>query len=518
MNGSFAQRRGWLAVVALAAATLALWISDAAQAAALEGGIEQHVRAATFEVVQLKPPEGDVQYQRPLPMDLIPYQERNDQYRSIGTAFAIGPNRYVTASHVLLIGLGSQFGAPSLRDAAGKVYAIDQVLKFSDHEDYAVFSLKSQPPGVQPLATGEHPKANDTVFAVGNALGEGIVIRDGVFTSDTPEEMSGAWQWLRFSAAASPGNSGGPLVDQQGRVIGVVLRKSQAENLNYALPISRLLADPEGMGRLDGRTPVRLMVLPDAAETDEVHEQFQLPLDLLAFYHTVLERTESNLSAAEARLIGNNTSRLFPHGDGSDALLHQAPGSPFPRFVSMRQDGQWAINVTRPQVMQLPANGSMRIANGVIRLSAPDDVPLAKLYGDSKLLMDLVLQDYPLQRNVGGEQVRVTSLGKAQELGSYTDAWGRIWQVRSWSVPYLDVALSALCLPTPEGYDIILRPTRSGISRRRAQARGAADRLSVPDTAGLARALAGVSGDSRCTAARAGGRQADDRSGQVRAL
>lgn len=460
MNRDFAVRGLWRAALILGCSALGL--VGIAHGAALDASAEQRVRAGTFEVVQLKPAEGAIEYERPLPMDLIPFQQRNDKYRSIGTAFAIAPNRYVTASHVLQLGMGSQFGPPALRDAAGHVYEIDQVFKYSDREDYAVFSLKQQPARVRTLAAGDHPKANDTVFAVGNALGEGVVIRDGVYTSDTPEEMNGDWQWLRFSAAASPGNSGGPLVDQQGHVLGVVLRKTEAENLNYALPISRLLSDADGTGRLEGRRSVRLVVLPSAAETDEVHEQFLLPLPLQQLYQTVSKLTNTDLQKAQTRLIANNSARLFPHGDNSDAQLHQAPGSPFPRFVRMRQDGQWAVQQNNPPVMQLGANGFMRTLNGIVRLRAPDDVPLTKLYGDSKLLMDLVLKGFPLQRNVGGEQVRVTSLGKAEDLGSYTDAWGRSWQIRSWDVPYADLKLAALCLPTPEGYDLVLLPLPSG--------------------------------------------------------
>src|SRR5215469_15392649 len=93
---------------------------------------QQRVRAATFEVVQLKPDEGAVTYERPLPMELLPYQQRVDKYRSIGTAFAIGPNRFVTAGHVISLGTNSQYGPPALRDAAGMVYPIDQVIKYSD--------------------------------------------------------------------------------------------------------------------------------------------------------------------------------------------------------------------------------------------------------------------------------------------------------------------------------------------------------------------------------------------------
>jgi serine protease Do len=40
----------------------------------LDPSIQQQIFAATFEVVQLKPPEGGVTYERVLPMDLIPYQ------------------------------------------------------------------------------------------------------------------------------------------------------------------------------------------------------------------------------------------------------------------------------------------------------------------------------------------------------------------------------------------------------------------------------------------------------------
>src|SRR5271170_2156738 len=95
-----------------------------ARAADLSSSVQQLIRAATFEVVQLKPSDGEVTYDRPPPLELIPYQQRIDKYRSIGTAFAIGPNRYVTAAHVIDLGIGSQFGPPALRDTSGKVYEV----------------------------------------------------------------------------------------------------------------------------------------------------------------------------------------------------------------------------------------------------------------------------------------------------------------------------------------------------------------------------------------------------------
>ena len=46
---------------------------------------------------------------------------------------------------------------------------------------------------------------------------------------------------IRYSAAASPGNSGGPLLNLAGEVVGIVTKKSSNENLNYALPIQEFI-------------------------------------------------------------------------------------------------------------------------------------------------------------------------------------------------------------------------------------------------------------------------------------
>jgi len=436
-------------------------LEAAATAAALDTGVQQRIRAATFEVVQKKPDDGPVTYDRPLPLELIPYQQRIDNYRSIGTAFAIGANRYVTASHVFTLGSGSQFGPPELRDASGNVYDIDRVWKFSDREDFVEFSLRAEPKGVETLEIGPPPALNDAVFAVGNALGEGVVIRDGVYTSDTPEEESGEWKWLRFSAAASPGNSGGPLVDQAGRVIGVVLRKSESENLNYALPIERVTAMREGEGRLAGRAPIRFPIF-DASETLEVRESLTLPQSPADLYAQLRKITIEKIELAQHALLDHNHERLFPNGPKSSQLLHTGISSAMPRIVRESQDGLWVANAEQAQSSQLDHNGFVEIYRGIVRLRRPDDVSLAALYADSKLYMDLLLKGYAVRRQVGSESVKVTSLGKAQWSSSHTDAYGRTWQIYGWNEPWADTVLIAMSLPTPEGYVALIAPAVSG--------------------------------------------------------
>lgn len=432
-----------------------------ARGAELSNSVQQTLRAATFEVVQLKPPEGEVTYDRELPWDLIPYQQRTDKYRSIGTAFAMGANRYVTAAHVLDLGTGSLFGPPALRDGAGKVYDIDQVFKTSDVRDFVVFSLRDPPKGSKFLAAGPKPAVNTAVFAVGNALGQGVIIRDGLYTSDTPEELDGRWQWMRFSAAASPGNSGGPLVDERGRVIGIVLRKSPAENLNVALPIAEVTNAQDGVGTLGGRIPVRLPLF-DASEKVTIDERFDLPKPLAQFYSTTLDLTQPRLAGGQQALLAHNADHVFPRGEGSARLLHTIDRAPFPRLMHEDANKVWVEAAPKVDTVQLDRNGFVEQAGGWLRLRAPDGLDLATLYGDDKVYLDLLLKAHVVRRTIGTDSVRVTSLGKPRSASHFADRWGRTWQIRDWAIPYDDQVLVLVSLPTPDGYVAVVTMVRSG--------------------------------------------------------
>ena len=331
---SFVQHRGRLAANRLARLARHLCIAFgfcglAAQAQFLDAATQQKIRAATFEVVMLKPVDDPLTYEKPLPLELLPFQFRNDKYFSVGTAFAMGNHRFATAAHVFGLGIDSQWGAPALRDGNGKVYQIDEVLKYSTAQDFAVFSVVDEPQ-VQPLEIGPHPTLNEAVYAVGNALGEGVVIRDGLYTSDTPEERDGKWKWLRFSAAASPGNSGGPLLDKDGKVIGVVLRKSPSENLNYALAIDELVNAKDNTALLDSRLTYQLDVF-DYKQTETLRKEFALPKNYADFTRGYTDIWYAFEDQILRDLLKSNADGIFPHGNGATELLHtvqigDAPG------------------------------------------------------------------------------------------------------------------------------------------------------------------------------------------------
>ncbi len=435
-------------------------------ASELTPDLQKAARASSFEVVMKKPDKDPVSYEKPLPLDLIPFIERNDAYRSIGTAFALGHNRYVTAAHVLIAGVDSQYGPPALRRTDGSVLEIDQIVKFSGYQDFVVFSLKNDPAPAG-FETNALPHLDDPVFAVGNALGEGVVIRDGLYTSATPEEQDGRWKWIRFSAAASPGNSGGPLLDAQGRVIGVVLRKSPNENLNYALPITQVVDAPEHLARFDQRGLVTLPFL-QGTQTYQYQESFSLPLSWTAFalaYQTMVIHHDE---IAQTELLKTYASTLFPLGDGVDSVLYAPDASGFrPRVIAQQQDKTWAAMAPEYSSTDLGGDGSVSVAGsaigGLLRLVRPDNAFDDAFYMDSKAFMDMSLKSLNMRRPVGTDQVRITSLGPAVSESAYVDHYGRVWQERVYPVPFEDVYLYSWMLPTPDGYSGFLEYAPSSI-------------------------------------------------------
>jgi hypothetical protein len=424
-----------------------------AHGATLSPETQKAVRAATFEVVLRKIDTDFLTYEKPLPLELIPYSIRSDHYWSIGTAFAIASDTYVSAAHVLLATVGSQFGAPALRDGAGNVYPIDKILKFSAHEDFVVFTLSGAPPAT-PLSTGRDYKIDDVVFAVGNALGEGVVVRDGLLTSETPEDQDGRWKWLRFSAAASPGNSGGPLLDASGRVIGIVRAKSPNENLNYALPISRAL-DASQKATFDLRYTVRLPTIRDT-QVATLKTQFALPQTFADFARTYQDLVLTTAREDQQRLISSLSEKLFPKGK-SGKLLATVYDSELPSFVQQTESDAWdTVGSSETADQDLPGKGLIATGSSsgmqVFRLRRPDNATDPKFYDDAGAFMDLLLKGLKLPRVVGDQVIRITSLGHSPRKRNYEDHYGRRWRVTIWPLGYTDSYIVCYALPTPEGY------------------------------------------------------------------
>jgi serine protease Do len=81
-------------------------------------------------------------------------------------------------------------------------------------------------------------RVGELVFAVGNPLGLRGALTAGIVHTVGPAEMAAGSHWVQADIRLAPGNSGGPLADAQGRIIGVNSRI--AGGLALAVP-SRLV-------------------------------------------------------------------------------------------------------------------------------------------------------------------------------------------------------------------------------------------------------------------------------------
>ncbi len=112
--------------------------------------------------------------------------------------------------------------------------------------DLALVRLSDKHPA---LAFGDRPDVGAPVLAVGNPQGLGLSFTDGILSGS--HDRNG-YSVLQHSAPISPGNSGGPLLDEAGAVVGVNsfhLANTYGQNVNFAVSaanIQSLIASARG--------------------------------------------------------------------------------------------------------------------------------------------------------------------------------------------------------------------------------------------------------------------------------
>lgn len=171
--------------------------------------------------------------------------EENSQPSSwSGTGWAIGSNYIVTNNHVTdgartikIRGVGGDGNA----SYTAKVVATDKVndLAVLKIDDYRFSGFGSIPYAVK----SNMAEVGEDVFVLGYPLtqymGDEIKLTNGIISSRTGYQ--GDVANYQISAPIQPGNSGGPMFDSKGNVIGIVVAGVPgAENVGYAIKISYL--------------------------------------------------------------------------------------------------------------------------------------------------------------------------------------------------------------------------------------------------------------------------------------
>lgn len=164
--------------------------------------------------------------------EIITYNKRGEEL-ALGTGFvASGDGQIVTNYHVIK-------GAYSIKiSLAGMNHTVQSVLAYDKDIDLAVLKINANGLTALTPCINEHG-VGKPVYALGSFRGLTATFSQGIITA-SDREIAGV-HYVQHDAAISSGNSGGPLINSYGEVIGInTMMIKDAQNLNFAVSVREL--------------------------------------------------------------------------------------------------------------------------------------------------------------------------------------------------------------------------------------------------------------------------------------
>lgn len=164
-----------------------------------------------------------------------------------GSGVCVGSNRYILTNHHVIEKSPQNIQVVPfvlIGDSPKRMTAvIAKVIASDPQQDIAVLQLSDAPESLEPLPIApDNPSVGASVYAIGSpGLGKKILeqsMSNGIVSS-AARQLDGA-VFIQHTAAVNPGNSGGPLFDESGQVVGINTIKAKLEGVSFAIPASRI--------------------------------------------------------------------------------------------------------------------------------------------------------------------------------------------------------------------------------------------------------------------------------------
>ncbi len=166
---------------------------------------------------------------------LIVMGDANGKPLSSGSGFFIEKGLIVTNHHVVEKGTRGTYK----QVGKDKWYNITDTVKIDKQRDLVILKVSDIDAPALPLGDSNEVQIGQSVYAVGNPIGflEGT-FAPGFISSIRGKEPNKS---IQITAPVSPGSSGGPLLNDKGQVIGIVVGGiTEGQNLNFAIPSNYL--------------------------------------------------------------------------------------------------------------------------------------------------------------------------------------------------------------------------------------------------------------------------------------
>jgi serine protease Do len=166
-----------------------------------------------------------------------------------GSGFFVTEDLVVTNAHVLCPG-----GEAMEVTLADDRKFVGEVVRSAKNVDLGLVRVKGAKATPLPLGDVGNLAAGDKVMIIGSPVGLDFTVQEGSISS--LQRVAFGVALLQLDAKISPGNSGGPVIDAQGNVVGVVVMKlagGGVEGIGLALPINYVYS--KDLGFVDPPAP-----------------------------------------------------------------------------------------------------------------------------------------------------------------------------------------------------------------------------------------------------------------------
>ncbi|HEX8843945.1 MAG TPA: trypsin-like peptidase domain-containing protein [Pyrinomonadaceae bacterium] len=173
---------------------------------------------------------------KPAVVAVITYDAKGE-VQMTGSGFFIRPGQVLTNLHVID---GAHHAEIRTLDGKGKTYPATGLAGVDDEGDLAVLNINLPSDRARSLEIASSlPEEGENIFVIGNPLRLEGSVSNGIVSA--VREVPSLGEIIQITAPISHGNSGSPLFNMKGQVIGVITMKvTNGQNINLALGASRL--------------------------------------------------------------------------------------------------------------------------------------------------------------------------------------------------------------------------------------------------------------------------------------
>ena len=170
----------------------------------------------------------------------VSFTGRDGAVEGTGAGFVVSPDGLIaTALHVI-----GEARPITVQFADGRKFEVTEVHAWDRRLDLAVLRIEAKDLPALPLGDSDTLEQGTAIVAMGNPRGLDFSVVSGVVSARREiklGEITAGNEMLQLAIPIEPGNSGGPLLDLQGQVHGVLTLKSAlTENLGFAKPVNSL--------------------------------------------------------------------------------------------------------------------------------------------------------------------------------------------------------------------------------------------------------------------------------------